>query len=74
MYQAKNGFVLRSDAAPGGWTIRTPQDIETALLSFPYFQTVASGILWEAITEAVQERKEFADIKEFAQFLATNYI
>lgn len=74
MYKAKNGFTLRDDTAPGGWTIRTAEDIETALLSFPYFQTVASGILWEQIGEAVKERKEFADVKEFAQFLADNYI
>lgn len=75
MYKAKNGFTLQDDTAPGGgWTIRTAEDIETALLSFPYFQTVASGILWEQITAAVEARKEYANITEFAEYLAANYI
>lgn len=75
MYRAKNGFILQDDTAPGGgWTIRTAEDIETALLSFPVFQTVASGILWEQIAQAVEARKEYANITEFAQFLADNYI
>ena len=74
MYRAKNGFTLQDDRAPGGWTIRTAQDIETALCSFPAFQTVASAFLWEAIAQAVQERKEYKDIKEFAQYLAENYV
>lgn len=74
MYKAKNGFVLQDATAPGGWTIRTAEDIETALYSFPHFQTVASGILWEAITQAVQERKEYANIREFAQYLADCYV
>lgn len=74
MYKAKNGFVLQNDEAPGGWKIREAQDIETALYSFPYFQTVASGILWDAIGQAITERKVYEDIKDFAQYLATNYI
>lgn len=75
MYKAKNGFTLQDDTAPGGgWTIRTAEDIETALLSFPHFQTVASGVLWEQIAQAVEARKEYANITEFAQFLAANYL
>lgn len=75
MYTAQNGFALRDDTAPGGgWTIRTAEDIETALYSFPHFQTVASGILWEAITQAVQDRKEYADIRDFAEYLAKYYV
>ena len=74
MYKAKNGFILNDDTAPGGWTIKSAQDLETALLSFPYFQTVYTGILWEAIQQAVETRKEYADIKEFAQYIAENYI
>jgi len=35
---------------------------------------VASAFLWEAIGQAVQERKEYKDIKEFAEYLAENYI
>lgn len=74
MYRAKNGFTLNDATAPGGWTIRTAQDIETALYSFPIFQTVAPAFLWEAITQAVQERKEYANITEFAQYLADCYV
>ena len=74
VYRGVNGFTLRSDKAPGGWTIQSPQDIETALYSFPYFQTVAWEFLWEAIAQAVAERKEYKDIKEFAEYLAENYI
>lgn len=74
MYKAKNGFTLHNDETPGGWTIRNAQDIITALLAYPYFQTVDTGILWEAIGQAVERRKEYADIKEFAGFLAENYI
>ena len=74
MYKAKNGFSLDNSETPGGWTIRDAQDILTALLAYPYFQTVDTGILWEKIGQAVDARKEYADIKEFAQFLADNYI
>lgn len=75
MYRAKNGFILHdSDAPGGGWTIQNAQDIVTALLTYPVFQTVDTGILWEAIGQAVDDRKEYADIKEFAQYLADNYI
>ena len=74
MYKAKNGFTLQDDSAPGGWTIKTAQDIETALYSYPHFQTVSWEFLWEAIAQAVQERKEYADIQEFAEYLAANYI
>lgn len=74
MYKARNGFTLHNDEAPGGWRIQDAADIETALYSFPYFQTVASEIIWDAIGQAVTERKEYDDIKEFAEYLATNYI
>ena len=74
MYKGMNGFTLRSAKAPGGWIIQSPQDIETALYSYPYFQTVAWEFLWEAIAQAVRERKDYENIEEFAQFLAANYI
>lgn len=74
MYKGVNGFTLRSDKAPGGWRIQSAQDIETALYSFPYFQTVSWEFLWEAIAQAVKERKEYKDIKEFAEYLAAYYI
>lgn len=73
-YKAMNGFTLDTADTGKGWEIKTADDITTALLSFPYFQTVDTGILWEAITQAVNDRKEYHDIKEFAEFLAANYL
>ncbi len=32
MYKAKNGFTLKNNKTPDGWTRETPQDIVTALL------------------------------------------
>lgn len=64
MYKAKTGFTLNNSEVPGGWTIKNAQDIVTA----------DTGILWEKIGQAVADRKEYADIKEFTQFLADNYI
>ena len=74
MYKARNGFTLHSSETPDGWTIRRAEDILTALLSFPIFQTADTGILWEAVGQAVETRKEYADIKDFAQYIAKNYI
>jgi len=74
MYKAKNGFTLQNAETPDGWTIRDAQDIMTALLAFPVFQTVDTGILWQALGDATEERKEYADIKDLAEYLATYYI
>lgn len=75
MYQAKNGFTLEDDTAPGGgWTIRSADDILTALLTFPAFETVAAGFIWEAIAQATETRKVYANITDLAQELAENYI
>lgn len=74
MYEARNGFILRDADTGHGWTVSRAEDILTALLAFPYFQTVDSGILWEAIDQATTERKEYEDIKDLAEYLAENYI
>lgn len=74
MYKAKNGFTLQNAETPDGWTIKDAQDIMTALLAFPVFQTVDTGILWQALGDATEERKEYADIKDLAEHLATYYI
>ena len=74
MYKAKNGFTLKDDTAPGGWIIKTPQDILTALLSYPEFDTVADGLLFEALDEAIKERKEYDNINDLADFLTQNYV
>lgn len=74
MYKAKNGLTLLSAETPDGWTIRSADNILTALLAFPYFQTVAEVFIWQALEQAAADRKEYADIKELAQYIAENYI
>ena len=75
MYRAKNGFTLQDETAPGGgWKIQNANDIITALLVYPEFATVDTGILWEAIGQAVDDRKEYASIDDLAAYLTANYI
>ena len=74
MYKARNGFTLHDAETPDGWTIQTAEDILTALLAFPAFQTVSQYFIWDAIDRATTDRKEYADIREFAEYLLTNYI
>lgn len=74
MYKAKNGLIIKDEMTPDGWKIRDGNDILTALLSFPYFQTVATGFILEALQQAADSRKEYADIKELAAYIAENYI
>lgn len=74
MYKARNGFTLLNAETPEGWTIRGADDLLTALLAFPYFQTVAEPFILQALEQATTDRKEYADIKELAQYIAENYI
>ena len=74
MYKAKNGLILKDSTTPDGWTIRDGNDIITALLAFPYFQTVATCFILEALQQAADSRKEYADIKDLAAYIAENYI
>lgn len=74
MYKARNGFILKVDTTAQGWTIRTPEDLITALLAFPVFQTVDTGIIWQALDDATENRKEYDDIQDLADFLAAWYI
>ena len=74
MYKAKNGLILDDNATGQGWSIESAQDLKNALLIFPIFQTVHDHALWMAVNEAIKDRKHYADIKDFAQFVADNYI
>ena len=74
MYKAKNGLIIKDATTPDGWTIRNADDIITALLSFPYFQTIATCFIVEAMQQAADSRKEYADIKDLAAYIAENYI
>ena len=74
MYIARNGFTLDDDMTPQGWQIRDAGDILTALLAFPYFETVADCFIWEALAQAMEERKHYQNIEDLAQFMAENFI
>lgn len=74
MYKAKNGFTLIDATTKDGWTISNADDIMTALLSFPCFQTVYTGLLWEAVAESVNDRLVYDDIRDLADHIASNYI
>ena len=74
MYKAQNGFTLKDETTPGGWKIETAQDILTALLYFPVFETVADDFIWEALDQATEERKEYENISDLAAYLSENYI
>lgn len=74
MYKAKNGLMINDSMTPAGFEIRTAEDILTALYYFPAFQTVTAGFIFEALTEAIKARKEYANITDLAEFLAANYI
>lgn len=73
-YKARNGFTLQDADTGRGWEIKTAEDVLTALLIFPAFQTISSYYIWDAIDQATTDRKEYADIREFAEYLLTNYI
>ena len=73
-YKARNGFTLQDADTGRGWEIKTAEDILTALLIFPAFQTISSYYIWDAIDQATTDRKEYADIREFAEYLLMNYI
>ena len=74
MYKAQNGFTLIDETTPDGWKIRSGADIITALEGMPYFGTVAEGFLLEALQQAAESRKEYADIKDLADYIAENFI
>lgn len=74
MYKARNGFTLHNADTASGWTIRSAEDIATALLERPDFQTVATGILWEAIEQAAADRKEYTDINDLADHITAHHI
>jgi len=74
MYRAQNGFTLKDETTPSGWKISSAPDIITALLEFPIFQTVATPFIWESIRYAIEDRKQYENITEFAEFISEHYI
>lgn len=73
-YRAKNGFTLADTMTKWGWEIRNGEDIITALEGLPEFETVAAPFILEALESAVDERKEYANIQELADYITANFI
>lgn len=74
MYKARNGFILHDTSTPAGYEIITPQDIITALECRPELETVAECFIFDALAQAINDRKEYANIDDLAQHLAANYL
>lgn len=74
MYKASNGITLLDADTGQGWSIASDADIITALLGLPYFATVATPFIVEAIEQAKADRKEYDNIRDLAQHIAENYI
>ena len=72
MYQGN--ITLIDATTPDGWTIKSMDDVILALLAFPYFQTVATPFIVEAIQQSIKDRREYENITDLAQHIAENYI
>ena len=57
-----------------GWTIKSRQDIITALMGYEAFATVDRAFIEEAIDQAARDRQQYADIEDLAQTILTSYI
>lgn len=57
-----------------GWTIKSKEDIITALMGYEAFATVDRAYIEEAIEQAARDRQQYADIEDLAQTILTSYI
>jgi len=57
-----------------GWTIKSKEDIVTALMGYGSFATVDRAYIEEAIDQAARDRQQYADIEDLAQTILTSYI
>lgn len=57
-----------------GWTIKSRQDIVTALMGYQAFATVDRAYIEEAIDQAAQDRTEYMGIESLAIHILQNYI
>ena len=57
-----------------GWTIKSKEDIVTALMGYEAFATVDRAYIEEAIDQAAQDRTEYMDIESLAIHILQNYI
>ena len=74
MFKASNGFTLKDASTKWGWDIKDGNDLITALMGMPYFATVATGFIIEAVKESMRDRLIYDDIKDLANHIAANYI
>lgn len=74
MYKAKNGIILINPETPNGWTIKSDDDILTYLTGLPYFASVYSTFIAEAIEGAAEMQQTYNNIDELAAYIAENYI
>ena len=56
MYKAKNGFTLQDSATKWGWNIQNANDLMTALLGYPEFETVHPDFIWDALGQATSSK------------------
>lgn len=57
-----------------GWTIKSKEDIVTALMGYQAFATVDRAYIEEAIDQAARDRTEYMDIESLAIHILQNYI
>ena len=58
----------------GGWTIKSRQDIITALMGYEAFATVDRAYIEEAIDQAARDSDKYFDIESLAIHILQNYI
>ena len=57
-----------------GWTIKSRQDIITALMGYEAFATVDRAYIADAVDQAAQDSTEYFDIESLAIHILKNYI
>lgn len=65
---------LKDRKTEWGWDVRTSDDLVLALEGDPYFQTVATPVIEEAVENAMYDRREWESVNEIADYIASNYI
>jgi hypothetical protein len=74
MFKAKNGFTLKDATTKWGWEIKNANDLITALIGMPYFETVATDFIIEVLECAMEDRLVYEDINDLVTYIANNYI
>ena len=67
-------IALKDTSTKWGWKIKNTRDLVLAVLGYPYFQTVDSLLIEEAVESAAHDREEWNDVHELAQYTAETYI